>query len=233
MVRLSDALSVWNYNFVVILLVVAHMSALQILHGVLAGEWTTCLLCCPHIIFFFWNFDLCSMYLKNYQSPTELCCLYLEKNVGSSCFWLFSFFSPVLVFPEFLTLSCSSVQQNICSNLPYVNFSFVLLQSVYWSNDSSVVHLCRRDSRVVGLIKCVGAQASPKQRRVLCMNKIDLVEKKKDLSNVLEEFQDLPGYDRYGFHINWKQIVLSFAFCPLQRYENWQFWLLSWYSSAL
>ncbi|KAG6788786.1 hypothetical protein POTOM_004863 [Populus tomentosa] len=58
-------------------------------------------------------------------------------------------------------------------------------------------HLTRPDSRVVGLIKCMGAQANPKQKRVLCMNKIDLVEKKKDLLKVVEEFKDLPGYDRH------------------------------------
>jgi len=28
------------------------------------------------------------------------------------------------------------------------------------------------------------------------MNKIDLVEKKKDLLKVVEEFKDLPGYER-------------------------------------
>ncbi|KAJ6308704.1 hypothetical protein OIU76_018309 [Salix suchowensis] len=43
----------------------------------------------------------------------------------------------------------------------------------------------------------MGAQANPKQKRVLCMNKIDLVEKKKDLLKVVEEFKDLPGYDRH------------------------------------
>lgn len=30
------------------------------------------------------------------------------------------------------------------------------------------------------------------------MNKIDLVEKKKDLLKVAEEFKDLPGYERQG-----------------------------------
>lgn len=42
----------------------------------------------------------------------------------------------------------------------------------------------------------MGAQAHPKQKRVLCMNKVDLVEKKKDLLKVAEEFKDLPGYER-------------------------------------
>ncbi|KAJ9183323.1 hypothetical protein P3X46_007191 [Hevea brasiliensis] len=57
-------------------------------------------------------------------------------------------------------------------------------------------HLTRPDSRVVRLIERVGAQTNPKQKRVLCMNKIDLVEKKKDLLKVSEQFKDLPGYDR-------------------------------------
>ncbi|CBI27222.3 hypothetical protein VitviT2T_000100 [Vitis vinifera] len=58
-------------------------------------------------------------------------------------------------------------------------------------------HLSRPDSRVVRLIERMGAQAHPKQKRVLCMNKVDLVEKKKDLLKVADEFKDLPGYERY------------------------------------
>lgn len=54
----------------------------------------------------------------------------------------------------------------------------------------------RPDSRVIKLIKRMGARPIPNQRRVLCMNKIDLVEKKKDLLKVAEEFKDLPGYER-------------------------------------
>ena len=42
----------------------------------------------------------------------------------------------------------------------------------------------------------MGAQAHSGQKRVLCMNKIDLVEKKKDLLQVANQFKDLPGYDR-------------------------------------
>ncbi|XP_019462262.1 PREDICTED: GTP-binding protein ERG isoform X1 [Lupinus angustifolius] len=58
-------------------------------------------------------------------------------------------------------------------------------------------HLTRPDSRVVQLIKRMGARPIPNQRRVLCMNKIDLVEKKKDLLKVAEEFKDLPGYEKH------------------------------------
>ncbi|KAK7273992.1 hypothetical protein RIF29_15061 [Crotalaria pallida] len=58
-------------------------------------------------------------------------------------------------------------------------------------------HLTRPDSRVIQLIKRMGARAIPNQRRVLCMNKIDLVKKKKDLLKVAEEFKDLPGYERH------------------------------------
>ncbi|XP_052174020.1 GTP-binding protein ERG isoform X2 [Diospyros lotus] len=58
-------------------------------------------------------------------------------------------------------------------------------------------HLNRPDGRVVRLINHLGAQVKPNQRRVLCMNKVDLVEKKKDLLKVAEEFKDLPGYERY------------------------------------
>ena len=54
----------------------------------------------------------------------------------------------------------------------------------------------RPDSRVIRLIKHMGAEANPKQMRILCMNKVDLVEKKKDLLKVAEQFKDLPGYER-------------------------------------
>lgn len=52
------------------------------------------------------------------------------------------------------------------------------------------------DSRVVRLIKYMGEEENPKQKRILCMNKVDLVEKKKDLLKVAEEFQNLPAYER-------------------------------------
>ncbi|XP_059656969.1 GTP-binding protein ERG [Cornus florida] len=58
-------------------------------------------------------------------------------------------------------------------------------------------HLNKPDSRVVRLIERMGSQVHPKQKRVLCMNKIDLIKKKKDLLKVAEEFKDLPGYQRY------------------------------------
>uniref|UniRef100_A0A1J3JWU0 GTP-binding protein ERG n=1 Tax=Noccaea caerulescens TaxID=107243 RepID=A0A1J3JWU0_NOCCA len=58
-------------------------------------------------------------------------------------------------------------------------------------------HLTCPDSRVVRLITYMGQEANPKQKRILCMNKVDLVEKKKQLLKVAEEFQNLPAYERY------------------------------------
>ncbi|OMO80037.1 hypothetical protein CCACVL1_13195 [Corchorus capsularis] len=57
-------------------------------------------------------------------------------------------------------------------------------------------HLTKPDTRVIRLIKRMGAEANPRQKRILCMNKVDLVEKKKDLLKVAEQFKDLPGYER-------------------------------------
>ncbi|GAB4854086.1 hypothetical protein Ancab_022668 [Ancistrocladus abbreviatus] len=57
-------------------------------------------------------------------------------------------------------------------------------------------HLSRPDSRVVRLIEHMGSEANPKQKHILCMNKVDLVEKKKDLLKVAEQFKDLLGYER-------------------------------------
>ncbi|KAI3455787.1 hypothetical protein Pfo_012450 [Paulownia fortunei] len=58
-------------------------------------------------------------------------------------------------------------------------------------------HLTRPDSRVVRLIERMGSISNTNQKRVLCMNKVDLVAKKNDLLKVVEEFRDLPGYERY------------------------------------
>ncbi|XP_062012259.1 GTP-binding protein ERG [Rosa rugosa] len=58
-------------------------------------------------------------------------------------------------------------------------------------------HLTRPDVRVIKTIKRMGMEPHPTQKRVLCMNKVDLVEKKKDLLTVAEQFKDLPGYERH------------------------------------
>lgn len=58
-------------------------------------------------------------------------------------------------------------------------------------------HLKTPDTRVVKLIKRLGAEVNPNQKRILCMNKVDLVEDKKDLLKVAKEFEDLPAYERY------------------------------------
>ncbi|XP_062196547.1 GTP-binding protein ERG-like [Phragmites australis] len=58
-------------------------------------------------------------------------------------------------------------------------------------------HLKMPDSRVIKLVKRLGAEVNPNQRRILCMNKVDLVEDKKDLLKVAKEFEGLPGYERY------------------------------------
>lgn len=54
----------------------------------------------------------------------------------------------------------------------------------------------RPDARVINLIQRMGAQTHSEQKRILCMNKVDLVEKKKDLLKVAEQFKDLLGYER-------------------------------------
>ncbi|ONK72010.1 uncharacterized protein A4U43_C04F14710 [Asparagus officinalis] len=58
-------------------------------------------------------------------------------------------------------------------------------------------HLTKPDSRVIKLIKHLGEKVNPEQKRLLCMNKVDLVENKKDLLKVAEEFEDLPGFERF------------------------------------
>ncbi|XP_042444211.1 GTP-binding protein ERG-like [Zingiber officinale] len=58
-------------------------------------------------------------------------------------------------------------------------------------------HLTVPDNRVINLVKRLGQQVQSTQKRVLCMNKVDLVEDKKNLLKVAKEFEDLPGYERY------------------------------------
>lgn len=76
--------------------------------------------------------------------------------------------------------------------------------------------LCRSDTRVIKLIKNLGANAHHKQKRVLCMNKVDLVEDKKDLLKVAKEFEDLPGYERSVFVLR-KNLYKS---CKLFMFSN-------------
>ncbi|XP_024020160.1 GTP-binding protein ERG isoform X1 [Morus notabilis] len=58
-------------------------------------------------------------------------------------------------------------------------------------------HITRPDVRVIGMIKRMGAKPHATQKRVLCMNKVDLVENKKDLLKVAEQFKDLPGFEKH------------------------------------
>jgi hypothetical protein len=62
----------------------------------------------------------------------------------------------------------------------------------------SQFHTCRPDSRVIKLIKRLGTEVNPNQRRIICMNKVDLVEDKKDLLKVAKEFESLPAYERFS-----------------------------------
>ncbi|KAH9315648.1 hypothetical protein KI387_024275, partial [Taxus chinensis] len=58
-------------------------------------------------------------------------------------------------------------------------------------------HLTRPDTRVIKLVNKVGEKVHPTQKRILCMNKVDLVEVKKDLLKVASDFGNLPGYDKF------------------------------------
>jgi hypothetical protein len=42
------------------------------------------------------------------------------------------------------------------------------------------------------------------------MNKVDLVEDKKDLLKVAKEFEDLPGYERFHNSLVFCRLTLSF-----------------------
>ncbi|XP_056159698.1 GTP-binding protein ERG [Syzygium oleosum] len=96
-----------------------------------------------------------------------------------------------------LTLTCSGFPHKDLKARVESAWSAVKLYDVLIVLFDVHRHLTRPDIRVTKLIERMGAQAHSGQKRVLCMNKIDLVEKKKDLLQVANQFKDLPGYDRY------------------------------------
>lgn len=96
-----------------------------------------------------------------------------------------------------LTLTCSGFPHKDLKARVESAWSAVKLYDVLIVLFDVHRHLTRPDMRVTKLIERMGAQAHSGQKRVLCMNKIDLLEKKKDLLQVANQFKDLPGYDRY------------------------------------
>ncbi|EFJ32506.1 hypothetical protein SELMODRAFT_64762, partial [Selaginella moellendorffii] len=54
----------------------------------------------------------------------------------------------------------------------------------------------RPDQRVRKLIEKLGEKKDPKQKRILCLNKVDLIRQKRELVPLAQEFGSLPGYDR-------------------------------------
>ncbi|KAL5175935.1 GTP-binding protein ERG [Glycine soja] len=79
-----------------------------------------------------------------------------------------------------------------CGGFPYRDVN-VRVESAWSSINFYEVLIL--DSRVMQLIKRIIARSVPNQTRNLCMKNIDLVEKRKDLLKVVEEFKDLPGYE--------------------------------------
>ncbi|GJT94062.1 GTP-binding protein ERG [Tanacetum coccineum] len=98
-------------------------------------------------------------------------------------------------------------QFSIQSNLTTQNLVPILLDidvegqrnidTFTWNPTGKISFFILTDNRVIGLIKRMGSEVNPKQKRRLCMNKVDLVENKKDLLMVADQFKDLPGYERY------------------------------------
>lgn len=64
---------------------------------------------------------------------------------------------------------------------------------------------------MIRLIERMGSKENSKQKRVLCMNKVDLVEVKKDLLKVAKEFEDLPGYDRFAIFFTLLLITMQWV----------------------
>ena len=123
-------------------------------------------------------------------------------NCSSGCLDLESSYGLLLRWTSSASAICCHhiyVSSHFCT-LEYMFLSAYFVLVIFVISDPVPFFLIfyqnRPDSRVIKLIKRMGARPIPNQRRVLCMNKIDLVEKKKDLLKVAEEFKDLPGYER-------------------------------------
>jgi GTPase Era involved in 16S rRNA processing len=57
----------------------------------------------------------------------------------------------------------------------------------------------RRDGRVCRLVEKLGNEVNVSQKKVLCLNKVDLIEPKRLLLPLAEEFGELPAFDRFDF----------------------------------
>lgn len=51
------------------------------------------------------------------------------------------------------------------------------------------------DKRILRLVEKLGMEENPHPKRVLCLNKVDIVENKKDLLPLAKLFEKLPGYE--------------------------------------
>ncbi|KAG8503893.1 hypothetical protein CXB51_001824 [Gossypium anomalum] len=133
--------------------------------------------------------------------------------------------SSVICRLYYMVLSCNGVP-----NVLHEGSCFAFFLSSFLSNAEVVffiliadqililmIHPYRPDSRVIRLIKRMGEEPNPKQIRILCMNKVDLIEKKKELLKVAEQFKDLPGYGSYVIEIRtlmplFESVLFSFIF---------------------
>ena len=80
----------------------------------------------------------------------------------------------------------------------------------------------------------MGFKVNTKQTRILCMNKVDLVEKKKDLLIVVDQFKDLPDYEGTLFLLSndlfspfplLKKVKICSSLFPLGTHDLWKrFW---------
>lgn len=51
------------------------------------------------------------------------------------------------------------------------------------------------DKRILRLVKKLGSEENPHPKRILCLNKVDIVDNKKDLLPLAQLFGNLPGYE--------------------------------------
>lgn len=109
---------------------------------------------------------------------------------------------------------------NICTWMPNL-FIIIVLSLSNWS--FLFFHIYRPDQRVIKLIQHMGSQPHPKQKRILCINKVDLVKKKKDLLKAAKQFEDLPGFERSVF------LVIGKGTLGCHVSENWSgAWIASY-----
>lgn len=97
---------------------------------------------------------------------------------------------------EIISMSCV-IQWLVSFDLPKVFQTICVSKAfIFWFGKSCLcVDRNRPDKRVLRLIERLGTDENPYPKRVLVLNKVDIIENKKQLLPLAQQFEKLPGYE--------------------------------------